>query len=71
MEEIMKTVYITKKGKLMNTLERFYIYDETKTNNQINDKNMVQQNIIFDTILQASTDRGHPTHWITYIKSTG
>jgi hypothetical protein len=41
MEEIMKIVYITKKGKLMNTLERFYIYDETKKNNQINDKNTV------------------------------
>jgi hypothetical protein len=62
MEEIMKIVHITKKGKLMSTLERFYIYNETKKNNQINDKNTVQQNIIFDTILQVSTDRGQPTH---------
>jgi hypothetical protein len=51
-----------KKGKFMNTLERFYIYDETKKNNKINDKNTVQQNIISGTMLQASTDRGHPTH---------
>jgi hypothetical protein len=62
MEEIMKIVYIKKKGKLINTLERFYIYDETKKSDQISDKNTVQQNVIFDTILQASTDRGYPTH---------
>ena len=60
--EIMNTVYITKKGKLMDTLERFHIYDEVKRNNEINDKNTVHQNIIFDKILHASMDRGHPTH---------
>ena len=61
MEEIMNIVYITKKGKLMDTLERFHIY-ETRRNNQINDKNTVHQNIIFYTILHASMDRGHPAH---------
>ena len=29
-EEVMNIVYITKKGKLMYTLERFHIYNETK-----------------------------------------
>ena len=51
----MDILYVTKKGKLMNTLERFHIYDETKRNNQINDKNTVHQNIIFDMIIHAST----------------
>lgn len=37
-DEVMDILYMTKKGKLMDTLERFYIYDKTKRNNQINDK---------------------------------
>ena len=58
--EIMDVLYITKKGKLMDTLERFHIYDETTRNNQINDKNTVHQNIISDMIIHTSTGRGHP-----------
>ena len=69
MEETMNSVYVTKKGKLMDTLERFHIYDETKRNNRINDKNTVHQNIIFDTIIHASTDRGHPAHWNNLYKA--
>ena len=60
-DEIMNIVYVTKKGKLVDTLERFHIYYEIKRNNQINDKSTMHQNNIFDTILHASTDRGHPT----------
>ena len=30
MEDIMKILHIEKKGKMMNTLEDFYIYKETK-----------------------------------------
>ena len=56
----MNIVDITKKGILMDTLERFHTYDETKRNYQINDKNTVHQNIIFDIIIHASTGRGHP-----------
>ena len=59
-EEVMNIVYITKKGKLMDALERFHIYEETKRNNQINAKNKVHQNIIFYMIIHASTGRGHP-----------
>jgi len=38
MEDIMGIVHITNKGKMMDTLERYYIYKETKSNNKINDK---------------------------------
>ena len=55
----MNIVDITKKGKLMDTLGSFHIYDETKINNQITDKNIVHQNIIFEMIIHASTGRGH------------
>jgi len=32
-EDIVKVLYKTNKGKLMNTIERYYIYKETHTNN--------------------------------------
>ena len=47
MEDIMDIVYVTKKGKMMDTLEIYYIYNETKSNNQINDKLTVKPNAIF------------------------
>jgi hypothetical protein len=58
MENIMETMCITNKGKLMDTLERFYIYRENKINNQINDKLTVKPNIIFETIVQRDSHRG-------------
>jgi hypothetical protein len=33
MEDIMDIVHVTNKGKIMDTLERHYIYKETKSNN--------------------------------------
>ena len=45
----------------MDTLEKFRIYLETSLGRQINDKNNVTQNILFDTLIQRKTsDRGHP-----------
>jgi hypothetical protein len=60
MEEIMDTIHFTNKGRLMNTLEKFYIFRETKSNNQINDKLTVKPNIIFDTTVQQDPHRGIP-----------
>ena len=34
----MKILHTIKKGKIMNTLENFHIYQQTKQDNQINDK---------------------------------
>ena len=45
---------------MMDTLEKFHIYQETKLRLRINDKNAVTQNILFDKILQKVSDRGHP-----------
>jgi len=56
----MKTVQITNKCQMMDTLERFYIFRETKTNNQINDRITVKSNIIFDTIARKDPYRGLP-----------
>jgi hypothetical protein len=58
MEEGMNTIHITGKGRLMDTLEKFYIFCETKLNNQINDKLAVKPNIIFDTRVHKDPHRG-------------
>jgi hypothetical protein len=57
-EGIMKTVHITNKGRMMDTLERYYTFRETKLNNQINDKLIIQPNIIFETTVRKDPHRG-------------
>jgi hypothetical protein len=47
--------FIGQKNKLLDTMEKYYIYQETKANNQINDKNTVSYNKIFETILENQT----------------
>ena len=49
-DEIMTILHTTKKGILMDTIEKLHIYNETKLNNQINDKNTVTPNAIFNVI---------------------
>jgi len=60
MSEIMEVLYTTRKGKFMDTVERFHIYSETRENNQINDKNTIKPNTIFDVI--CSHDPPHNVH---------
>jgi hypothetical protein len=42
----------------MDTIEKYHIYKETHINNQINDKNTVKPNVIFDTIVQQKYEQG-------------
>ena len=60
--ETMNILRSMKKGKMMDTLDKFhiYIYIETKLGCKINDKNTVTQNILFDTLVQRISDRGDP-----------
>jgi hypothetical protein len=51
MEEIMEPVHFASKGKLLDAWEKYYIFQETKNGNQINDKLTVQYNPIFDVIV--------------------
>jgi len=37
-EDIMGTIHVTNKGQMVDTLEKFHIFRETKLDNQINDK---------------------------------
>jgi len=58
MNDIMDTIYFTDKGRLMDTIESFYIFRETKLNNQINDRLTVKHNIIFETTVREDPHRG-------------
>jgi hypothetical protein len=57
-EESMSILHTTNKGKMLNTIEKFYIYKETDANNQLNDKSTVTPNIIFDTVIRNMAARG-------------
>jgi len=67
-KEIMKILYTTYKGRFMDTVERFHIYKETQANNQINDRNTVKPNAIFDVISSHSHPRAPPLQ--LYLHST-
>jgi len=59
-EDIMKVLYKMNRGKLMDTMERYYIYRETYMNNQINDKNTAKP-VIFETLVHENTSRARTT----------
>ena len=59
-DNIMDILHITNKGKVMDTIEKFYIYGETKLNNQINDKITVKPNVIFENLVRQNPHRGIP-----------
>jgi endo-alpha-1,4-polygalactosaminidase (GH114 family) len=52
----MTIKFLGRKGKYLDTIEKFYIYQEAKRNNQINDKHAVIYNKIFETIMENEQD---------------
>jgi transposase-like protein len=48
--DIMDILYTTQKRKFMDTIENYHIYRYTKLQTQINDRNTVKYNAIFDLI---------------------
>jgi hypothetical protein len=60
-ESIIDVLYMTNKGRLLDTMERFYICKETRINNQINDKNTAETNLIFERIIWEDNSRAHTT----------
>jgi hypothetical protein len=59
MENAMDIIYKTGKGRMLDTLEKFYIYRETKRNNQINGKLTAKPNVIFDVLVHKDPHRVH------------
>ena len=52
MENIMEVIRFANKGRMMDALKKFYIYDATRKGIQINDRLTVQHNPIFEAILR-------------------
>jgi len=48
----MDTLHIAKKGRILDALEKVYIYRESQRGNRINDKLTVQSNPIFEALDQ-------------------
>jgi hypothetical protein len=48
--EIMEILHTTKKGRFMDTIEKFHIYRQTQLQHHINDKHTVKPNAIFDLV---------------------
>ena len=61
MESVMDTIHITNKGRMMDRLEKIYIYRETKFNNQINDRLTVKSNAVFEAVVHKDPHREHTT----------
>jgi len=60
MEDVMDALHITRKWQMLDTLEKYYIFRETKLKIQINGKLTVRQNSVFDTIVRHDHHRGLP-----------
>jgi len=52
MNEIMEVIHVKTIGKMLDALEKFYTYNETKLDNQINDKLTIHSNPIFVVLVQ-------------------
>jgi hypothetical protein len=59
-ENIMDVIH-TRKGRLLDTIERFYIHTETCRNNQISNKCTAKPNEVFETVILEDTNRAHFT----------
>jgi hypothetical protein len=57
MENSIEILHTTSKVRMLNTIDKFCMYKETKNNSQINDKRTVTPNVIFDIILRKNNDR--------------
>jgi hypothetical protein len=51
-ENSMHILHTANKGRLLNTIENFYIHRETMANNQLSEKMTTKPNIIFHVIIR-------------------
>jgi hypothetical protein len=54
LQQTMTILHTIKKGRMLNTIQKYYIHEEAY-DNQLNDRATVTPNIIFDTILCNKT----------------
>jgi hypothetical protein len=56
-EGTMKILHRNKKGRLLNTVEQFYIYIDTKQNSHLNDLYSDSFNPIYDTLFSYTSQQ--------------
>ena len=54
-EKVMNVLHPIRKGTMMDTLEKYHIYKATKLGTQINDKNTMLHNMLFNTLIYDTT----------------
>ena len=59
MKNIKDIIHYAKKGRMMDALEKFHIYEASQRGIQINDKSTIQRNPIFDTLVRHHQHRGN------------
>ena len=66
----MDVLHFVKKGKLMNSLDKLYIYSQTTKNNQIKEEFTTGSNKIYDVVIQHEKDVDFEyVHVFQYIQS--
>ena len=63
----MDIVHVANKGRMLDTLEKFYVYREMESYNQINDKLTAKPNVIFEALVHKDP---HIVHRASLYKST-
>jgi len=61
MENIVDVIHTMSEGRMLDTMEKLYIYKETEIDDQINEKCTVKPNVIFEKLIVEDTDRAHIT----------
>ena len=51
-DDVMDAIHMANKCRMLDTIERFYIYWQTQRNNRVNDKLTVRSNSIFEALVQ-------------------
>jgi hypothetical protein len=59
MEKTVTILHMENKGKMLDTYERFHIYEISKQNIQLNDNFTETYNPIYDTIISAYQNIGN------------
>jgi hypothetical protein len=57
----MDIAHTTNKGRMLDTLEKFFVYRETKRSNEFNDKLTVNPNVTFEALVHKDPHEEHTT----------
>jgi hypothetical protein len=55
MQNTMTILHLQDKGRLLNTIENFYIYSKHREQNHLNDESTIFPNKLFGTLIKSST----------------